>query len=77
MKVANSVKNGIFCELGLGAVDFRAIMAKLKKQKYIGWTVVEQDVLPGMGSPLESAIGNRNIFAGVGIVKVNRTRVNH
>jgi sugar phosphate isomerase/epimerase len=49
MKVANAVKTEVFCELGLGAIDFRAIMAKLKKQNYIGWTVVEQDVLPGMG----------------------------
>ncbi|MDE0323174.1 MAG: TIM barrel protein [Candidatus Poribacteria bacterium] len=53
-----SVENGVFCELGNGDVDFPAFLAELRKRSYDGWIVVEQDVLPGMGSPYESADRN-------------------
>ncbi len=53
-----SVENGVFCELGKGDVDFPAFIAKLRNRNYDGWIVVEQDVLPGMGSPYESAKRN-------------------
>ena len=35
--------------------------------KYAGWIVVEQDVLPGMGSLKESARRNRAYLAGIGL----------
>jgi len=54
-----SVRKGIFCELGKGSVDFPAVLRELEKAGYDGWGVVEQDVLPGMGSPKESAERNR------------------
>lgn len=53
-----SVRNGVFCELGKGSVDFPAIAGELKNMKYDGWIVVEQDVLPGMGKPKECARHN-------------------
>ena len=53
-----SVGKGVFCELGKGDVDFPAFIAELRKRHYEGWIVVEQDVLPGMGSPYESAERN-------------------
>ena len=53
-----SVGNGVFCELGKGDVDFPAFIAELHNRDYDGWIVVEQDVLPGMGSPYESAERN-------------------
>ena len=53
-----SVGNGVFCELGKGDVDFPEFLAELRKWSYDGWIVVEQDVLPGMGSPYESAARN-------------------
>ena len=53
-----SVENGVFCELGKGDVDFPAFIAELRNRNYGGWIVVEQDVLPGMGSPYESAERN-------------------
>lgn len=61
-----SVKNGVFCELGKGRVKFPAIKAALEKLGYDGWIVVEQDVLPGMGSPIESARRNRHYLASIG-----------
>ncbi len=62
-----SVEHGVFCELGRGDVDFPAVLARLKQMDYRGWIVVEQDVLPGMGSPKESAQRNREYLRGIGL----------
>lgn len=62
-----SVRNGIFCELGKGEVDFTSIKEELESSAYPGWIVVEQDVLPGMGSPKESALRNRNYLSQIGL----------
>ena len=62
-----SVRNGIFCELGQGEIPFRAVKAELEKQGYNGWIVVEQDVLPGMGSPKDSARRNRAYLTSIGL----------
>jgi inosose dehydratase len=62
-----SVEHGVFCELGQGDIDFPAILAQLKKLDYEGWIVVEQDVLPGMGSPKESAQRNRDYLTSIGL----------
>ena len=62
-----SVRNGIFCELGKGNVDFAAVIKELQKTGYDGWGVVEQDVLPGMGAPKESAARNRAYLRGLGL----------
>lgn len=62
-----SVRNGIFCELGKGNVDFAAVIQELEKAGYDGWGVVEQDVLPGMGSPKESAARNRAYLRKLGL----------
>lgn len=62
-----SVEHGVFCELGKGDIDFPAILAKLKELHYQGWIVVEQDVLPGMGSPKASAQRNREYLRSIGL----------
>ena len=62
-----AVRQGVFCELGQGCVDFPAVLKWLKKQDYDGWAVVEQDVLPGMGSPKESARRNREYLRAKGV----------
>ncbi len=61
-----SVSKGVFCELGKGTVDFPALMTELQKIGYEGWGVVEQDVLPGMGRPKESARRNREYIRSLG-----------
>ncbi|VAW33412.1 Inosose dehydratase [hydrothermal vent metagenome] len=61
------VGQGIFCELGQGNVDFPAVLATLNKLQYDGWIVVEQDVLPSMGSPKESANRNRAFLRSIGL----------
>ncbi|MGV3763433.1 TIM barrel protein [Parapedobacter sp.] len=62
-----SVKQGVFCELGKGAVDFGAVLATLDRQGYNGWIVVEQDVLPGMGTPKVCAANNRAYLRQLGL----------
>lgn len=62
-----SVQHGIFCELGKGDVDFPNLITELEKVGYQGWGVVEQDVLPGMGSPKESAQRNREYLRKIGL----------
>jgi inosose dehydratase len=61
-----SLKHGIFCELGRGDVDFPAVAAELRRTNYSGWIVVEQDVLPGMGAPKEFAQRNRDYLRKLG-----------
>lgn len=61
-----SVRRGIFCELGKGDVDFKGIARALMESSYKGWIVIEQDVLPGMGSPKESAKRNRDYLRQIG-----------
>ncbi len=60
------VREGVFPELGAGAVDFPGFTARLRRDGYRGWAVVEQDVLPGMGTPLESAARNRRYLSSLG-----------
>jgi inosose dehydratase len=62
-----SVREGIFCELGRGDVDFPAVISELREAGYNGWLVVEQDVLPSMGSPAESAARNREYLRLLGL----------
>ena len=51
--------HGIFSEIGKGNVDFSAVLRWLKNHNYDGYLLIEQDILPGMGTPKESARRNR------------------
>lgn len=62
-----SVEEGVFCELGKGNVDFKSIVNMLIDKEYDGWIVIEQDVLPGMGSPKKCALNNRNFIRNLGL----------
>ena len=62
-----SVEKGVFCELGKGNVDFESIVRLLNNKGYDGWIVVEQDVLPGMGSPRQCADHNRKYIKSLGL----------
>jgi inosose dehydratase len=62
-----TMRHGVFCELGRGNVDFPAMLGALRAHAYDSWIVVEQDVLPGMGSPAESARRNREYLRSLGL----------
>ena len=62
-----ALRHGLFCELGRGTVDFPALLGELRNADYDGWIVVEQDVLPAMGSPVASATRNRQYLRTIGL----------
>jgi inosose dehydratase len=62
-----AIRRGLFCELGAGQVDFAAVLEHLGGSGYSGWIVVEQDVLPSMGTPAESAARNRRFLTRLGL----------
>ena len=62
-----SVRRGIFCELGHGSVPFDRVLGELRQLNYSGWVVVEQDVLPGLGTPSASATRNRAFLRKLGV----------
>ncbi|MGI9427594.1 MAG: TIM barrel protein [Bythopirellula sp.] len=61
-----AVREGVFCELGQGCVDFQGMVNWLRQRDYDHWIVVEQDILPGMGTPKESAQRNREYLRSIG-----------
>ena len=61
-----AVRNGVFCELGQGSVNFPAVLEALDRAGFSGWAVVEQDVLPSLGTPAASAARNRNFIRTLG-----------
>ena len=63
----DAIKRGVFCELGKGTVDFKAITNLLNELKYTDWIVVEQDILPGMGNPKVCAQNNRDYLKKLGL----------
>ena len=67
MDYFQAVGAGVFCELGKGCVDFPAVLAWLRAANYRGFITVEQDVLPGMGAPKESAARNRQYLRSIGL----------
>ena len=62
-----AIRHGVFCELGAGQVDFAGVLDHLRRSRYNGWIVVEQDVLPSMGTPADSAARNRRFLTRLGL----------
>jgi inosose dehydratase len=60
-----AMRNGLYPELGKGCVDFPALLRWLAATDYEGYALVEQDVLPGTGTPKESAQRNRNYIRSI------------
>ncbi len=61
-----AVREGIFCELGQGEVDFPAVRDWLVDHEYEGYITVEQDIIPGLGSPFDSAQRSRKYLRQIG-----------
>ncbi|HVU47167.1 MAG TPA: TIM barrel protein [Terracidiphilus sp.] len=59
------MRHGVYCELGKGCADFPALLRWLAAHDYKGYVLVEQDVLPGMGTPKESAQRNREYIRSI------------
>jgi inosose dehydratase len=60
---------GIFCVLGTGCNDFRAIKESLMSIKYDGWLTVEQDADPaGKSDPRTDAVSSLQFLRQIGMV---------
>jgi inosose dehydratase len=59
------MRHGVYCELGKGCVDFPALLRWLSARDYKGYCLVEQDILPGMGTPKESALRNHEYLHSI------------
>jgi inosose dehydratase len=58
---------GIFCNLGDGMTDFKAVRKLLVESGYEGWCTVEQDCDPtGPTSPVDDARYNRKYLESIG-----------
>lgn len=58
---------GIFCNLGIGDVDFPAVRQRLLDSGFEGWCTVEQDCDPSLpGTPLDDARANLAYLQSIG-----------
>jgi inosose dehydratase len=58
---------GIFCNLGKGDVDFKAVRQLLLDANFQGWCTVEQDCDPSMDvRPVDDARANREFLQSIG-----------
>lgn len=58
---------GIFCNRGLGDVDFPGVRAALLNNGFTGWCTVEQDCDPAAATPVvENARANRAYLSSIG-----------
>ena len=63
-----ATRQGVFCELGQGAVDFPGIIKTMQGLGYDGWAIVEQDVLTDdLDAPRRSAARNRAYLKNLGL----------
>lgn len=60
-----AMRNGLYPELGKGCIDFPALLRWLAARDYKGYVLVEQDILPGMGTPKESAARSREYLRSI------------
>jgi inosose dehydratase len=60
-----ALRYGVFCELGQGCIDFPGLLHRLSSKGYDGYMLVEQDILPGMGTPQDSARRNRDYLRSI------------
>jgi inosose dehydratase len=59
-----AIAEGIFCPLGDGIVDFGAVLAELERQGYEGFATMEQDRVPGSGTPLDDVRASLRVVSG-------------
>lgn len=60
-----AIEEGVFCPLGRGAVDFAAVARGLHEVGYAGFSTIEQDRVPGSGSPLEDLVASVEVIEAV------------
>jgi inosose dehydratase len=67
-----AIEAGVFCPLGQGVVDLPAVLGALEEVGYRGFATIEQDRVPGSGSPLDDLAESRRVLASAGLARVGR-----
>jgi inosose dehydratase len=57
---------GVFCPIGAGVVDFARVAEQLAAAGYEGFATIEQDRVPGTGSPLDDIASSLAMLAQAG-----------
>jgi inosose dehydratase len=60
---------GVFCPLGEGSVDLPAVLRALDEIGYAGFATIEQDRVPGSGSPLDDLAASVRVLSAAGAVR--------
>lgn len=60
---------GVFCPLGEGSVDLPAVLRALDEIGYAGYATIEQDRVPGSGSPLDDLAASVRVLSAAGAVR--------
>ena len=67
-----AIAAGVFCPLGEGVVDLPAVLAALGDVGYAGYATIEQDRVPGSGSPLGDLAQSLRVLASAGLAEASR-----
>jgi inosose dehydratase len=67
-----ALAEGVFCPLGEGAVDLPAVLAALDDVGYEGYATIEQDRVPGSGSPLDDLAASLRVLSSAGLADAVR-----
>ena len=63
----DAIAAGVFCPIGAGVVDFAAVVAALDAGGYDGHATIEQDRVPGSGTPLDDLAASLAALAAQGV----------
>jgi inosose dehydratase len=64
-----ALEAGVFCPLGDGVVDLSAVLAALDDIGYDGYATIEQDRIPGSGSPLDDLAASQRVLSAAGAAR--------
>lgn len=64
-----ALEAGVFCPLGEGVVDLPAVLAALDEVGYEGYATIEQDRVPGSGSPLDDLAASLRVLSAAGAAR--------
>jgi inosose dehydratase len=64
-----ALEAGVFCPLGEGVVDLPAVLAALGDVGYEGYATIEQDRIPGSGSPLDDLAASLQVLSAAGAAR--------
>jgi inosose dehydratase len=65
----DALAEGVFCPLGEGSVDLPAVLSALDEIGYAGYATIEQDRVPGSGSPLDDLAASVRVLSAAGAVR--------